>query len=64
MSIRRADLIHAIAEAQKNNDIESYNELLRIYYRMLSQEQIKDVFMKEITLYDTISNRALQLLGV
>ena len=64
MSIRRTDLIRAIAEAQRNNDIESYNELLRIYYRMLSQEQIKDVFMKEITLYDTISNKALQLLSV
>ena len=64
MSIQRTALIHAIVNAQKTNEIETYNELLSIYYRLLKQEQIKDKFMKEFTFYQKISQKAIELLNV
>lgn len=64
MPIQRTDLIHAIANAQKTNETEIYNELLRIYYLLLRQEEIKDKYMKEFTFYQKISQRAIELLSV
>lgn len=63
MAIKRFDLIHAIEYAQKSNESHIYNELLDIYYRMLAQEEIQDIYMEEFTTYDVISEEVMALLS-
>ncbi len=63
MAINRFDLIRAISTARIESDNESYDELLSIYYQLLEQEDINDVFIKEFTIYHKISEAAQKFLN-
>lgn len=62
MSIKRINLVNAINLAKKNSDYNTYEELLDIYYKLLTQETIKESFISEFILYENISDSALQLI--
>lgn len=64
MAINRYNLVRAITEALKESDLNTYKELLALYYRLLEQEDINDVFLKEFTTYDEMSEEALKFLSV
>lgn len=64
MAINRYNLIRAITESLKEEDLSSYKELLALYYRLLEQEDINDVFLTEFTTYDEMSESALKFLSI
>ncbi len=63
MAINRFSLIRAISNARRLKDDDLYDELLKIYYRLLEQEEINDDFMVEFTMYGTVSDSAQELLS-
>lgn len=63
MAINRYNLIRAISLARKNKDFETHDELLRIFYTLLEQEKIKNNFITEFTIYNSISESALDLIS-
>ncbi len=63
MAINRNKLILAIIEAYNQEKYDTYIELLRLYYQLLSQEDINDVYLGEFTSYDKISDEALHLIS-
>ncbi len=64
MPIERNSLVTAINSAYKKLDYDTYKELLNIYYKLLTQEDINEVFISEFTTYENISDSAQQLLSV
>lgn len=62
MTIQRAKLIKAILAAEKTSDKDVYVELLKILYRLMEQENINKTFITEFTVYEKISDKALQLI--
>lgn len=58
MGINRFQLIQAITEARRHQNHELYDELLKIYYRLLEQEQINDSFITEFVTHSTVSETA------
>lgn len=62
MTIQRTKLIKAILAAEKSSDKDVYVELLKILYRLMEQENINKTFITEFTVYEKISDKALQLL--
>ncbi len=63
MAIERIKLVSAINLAQEKEDYDTYIELLNIYYKLLSQEKIKESFISEFTMYEIISEAALELIS-
>lgn len=63
MAINRNNLILAIIKAYKQEKFDTYVELLRLYYQLLNQEDINDVYIGEFTSYDKISDEALHLIS-
>lgn len=61
-TINRNTLVGAINKASKTLDYDTYKELLKIYYKLLEQEEINDEFINEFTVYNDISESASQLL--
>ena len=55
-------MVGAINKASKTLDYDTYKELLKIYYKLLEQEEINDEFINEFTVYNDISESASQLL--
>lgn len=64
MSIKRINLVNAINIAQKKSDYNTYEELLNIYYKLLTQENINEKFISEFIIYENISEAARQLISV
>ena len=64
MAINRLQLIRAITTAQKCDDYESYDELLTLYYKMLSQEEINNKYLDEFIVYFKITDKAKALLEI
>ena len=62
MAIKRINLVYAINIANKEEDYETYKELLTLYYKLLAQENINDKFIAEFVTYDSISDTALKLI--
>lgn len=62
MTIQRTKLIKAILAAEKTSDKDVYVELLKILYRLMEQENINKTFITEFTVYEKISDKALQLI--
>ncbi len=62
MSIKRTKLVNAINTAHKDFDLSTYEELLRLYYKLLEQEDISDKFITEFITYEHISEPALKLI--
>lgn len=61
-TINRNTLVGAINKASKTLDYDTYEELLKIYYKLLEQEEINEEFINEFTVYNDISESASQLL--
>lgn len=64
MAINRYLLVDAIISAYQRNDYNTYHELLGIFYKLLEQEDINDIFLHEFNTYDIISEPAKELLGI
>lgn len=60
MSINRFRLIQAITDAREKHDDELYDELLKIYYRLLDQEDINGTFIVDFTMHSEVSDLALK----
>lgn len=63
MAINRFNLVRAISTARKNQDYQTHDELLNIFYTLLEQEEINNDFITEINIYDMMSNSASKLLS-
>lgn len=63
MAINRFNLIEAISEARKSKNDEVYDELLRIYYRLLEQEEINDNFIINFVTHTQVSESAKKTLS-
>ncbi len=63
MAIKRIDLVSAINTAYKKLDYDTYTELLRLYYKLLEQEDINDDFITEFITYELLSDSALNLIS-
>ena len=63
MAINRYNLIRAISIARKKKDFETYDELLRIFYTLLERVEIKNNFITEFTIYNSVSESALDLIS-
>ena len=63
MAINRFDLIHAISNARRNKDDDIYDELLKLYYCLLKQEEINDNFIINFNTHNTISQSAQNMLS-
>lgn len=60
MSINRFRLIQAITDAREKHEIELYDELLKIYYRLLDQENINGTFIIDFMMHSEVSDMALK----
>lgn len=63
MAINRYNLLRAISVARKSKDFETYDELLNIFYTLLEQEEIKNDFITEFNIYNSISESAQRLIS-
>lgn len=63
MAINRYSLIRAISIARKKKDYETYDELLKIFYTLLEQEEIKNDFITEFNIYSSVSESAQSLIS-
>lgn len=63
MAINRFNLIEAISKARKCKNDEVYDELLRIYYRLLEQEEINDNFIVNFVTHNQVSESAKKTLS-
>lgn len=63
MAINRYSLIRAISIARKKKDYETYDELLKIFYTLLEQEEIKNDFITEFNIYSSVSESAQNLIS-
>ena len=63
MAINRYSLIRAISMARKKKDYETYDELLKIFYTLLEQEEIKNDFITEFNIYSSVSESAQNLIS-
>lgn len=63
MAINRFNLIAAIFKARKSKNDEVHDELLRIYYRLLEQEEINDDFIVDFVTNTEVSESAKKTLS-
>ena len=63
MEINRNRLMIAINRALKKQDYDTYKTLLDIYYQLLSQEDINDVYISEFISYNPIPESIYKLIS-
>lgn len=63
MAINRNKLMLAINRSLENEDYDTYKMLLDIYYQLLTQEDINDVFISEFISYNQIPQSIYSLLA-